>query len=110
MKYETGKTDSHGNRYYDWFKVCADMKKVVLGKIKFSKALYEVMNLRFTIAHYDRMGWLMYYNRNWAELAREIKQFPWYWGDIRLDQNETQELENFCTFLKVHNGFSAIEA
>ena len=52
MKYETGIKDKYGNVAYDWIKVCKDMKRVIAGKIKFSKALYDVMSSRFTIAHY----------------------------------------------------------
>ena len=32
-KYETGVVDSHGNREFDYTKVAADMKAVVLGLI-----------------------------------------------------------------------------
>lgn len=72
-KYVIGQ-DDYGNSRYDWRKVSEDMHKVIWGKKKFSKALYEVFMMRFTIAHYDIYGWVATYNKNWATLAREIEQ------------------------------------
>jgi hypothetical protein len=71
-KYQVGERDSHGNRNFDYAKAFADLKQVVLGKKKMSKDLYDVMYLRFTIAHYNMLGWLHNYNGNWASLADEI--------------------------------------
>jgi len=72
-KYETGIKDQYGNREFDYEKAFNDLKAVVNGTKPMSNDLYEVMNLRFTIAHYNKFGWLNYYNGNWAELAREIR-------------------------------------
>lgn len=101
-KYETGVVDSHGNREFDYIKVAADMKDVVLGKRKFSKDLYEVMSLRFTIAHYNMFGWLDYYNGNWAELAQELGYHRSY-GDFLYKINQHKALDDLAGFLIEHN-------
>lgn len=98
-RYETGERDSHGNRDWNWAKVFADLKKVVLGKMKLGDDLYEVMYLRFTIAHYDRHGWLAYYDGNWGELADEIYCHPY--GDF--DTPDPAVFDDIRKFLKYHH-------
>ena len=99
MKYETGLTDQYGNRQFDWVKVCKDMKRVVQGKIKFSKALYEVMSLRFTIAHYDRKNWLYTYNGNWDLLAKQIGTAKACPGDLKISEEEANAIYDLRNFL-----------
>lgn len=96
-KYETGERDSHGNRNWDWKKVFADLKKVVLGKAKFTQDLYDVMYLRFTIAHYNIIGWLQYYNGNWAELAEEIQNHA-YGGFSAPGEAPFEDIRKFLRF------------
>jgi hypothetical protein len=98
-KYETGVVDSHGNREFDLVRVFNDMQKVVKGKIKMSKSLYEVMYLRFTIAHYDMRGWIDYYNGNWCELANELCRFNYY-GDFEEDNEQAKAKRSLVEFLK----------
>lgn len=103
MKYDTGIKDKYHNTKYDFVKVCKDMKRVVLGKLKFTKALYEVMSMRFTIAHYDMHGWLCTYNGNWAELARQISPWKATTGDLTISGEETLALEDLASFLYAHD-------
>jgi len=93
-KYETGKKDNYGNREFDFAKAFADLKKVVLGKAKFSKALYEVMHLRFTIAHYNAYGWMCEYNGNWDMLADQIYPSN-YGGFIIKDTKPFDDIRDF---------------
>ena len=102
MKYETGVKDRYNNRQFDWIKVCNDMKRVVSGKIKFSKSLYEVMSLRFTIAHYDRLNWLITYNGNWDLLAAQITFMKACPGDLMISQEEQDALTDLRHFLMVN--------
>lgn len=101
-KYETGITDSHRNREFDFVRVCKDMKDVILRKKKFTKHLYEVMNLRFTIAHYDMSGWLNYYNRNRGELANELRISSY--GDLEMRPEYKQAIIDLKEFLRDNNG------
>lgn len=103
MKYDTGIKDRYGNSKYDFVKVCNDMKRVVLGKLKFTKSLYKVMSMRFTIAHYDMYGWLSTYNGNWADLARQISPWKATTGDLTLSGQETLALEDLSAFLYAHD-------
>lgn len=102
MKYETGFKDKYGNRAFDWIKVCKDMKRVIAGKIKFSKALYDVMSSRFTIAHYDRYGWFNTYNGNWDCLAKQIHKHDACTGDLTISQEEENALFGLVHFLMVN--------
>ena len=54
-RYETGRVDKYHNREYNWKVVFDDLKKVVLGRKKMSKPLYQVL-CHFTIAHYNMWG------------------------------------------------------
>lgn len=99
-KYAIGK-DEYGNSIYDWSKVAKDMKWVILGKKKFSKALYEVMYLRFTIAHYNLQGWVATYEKNWAALAREIEQHIGLVDATRYERDIV--LPDLVAFLKENN-------
>ena len=96
-KYAIGK-DDYNNYIYDWAKVSEDMHKVIWGKKKFSKALYEVMVMRFTIAHYNLYGWVATYNKNWATLAREIEHKINWAGANRYERDVT--LPCLVAFLK----------
>ena len=99
-KYAIGK-DEYGNSIYDWSKVAKDMKWVILGKKKFSKALYEVMFMRFTIAHYNLAGWVATYEKNWAALAREI-ELKMGWVDATRYERDIV-LPDLVGFLKENN-------
>ena len=103
MKYETGFKDKYGNRAFDWIKVCKDMKKVIAGKIKFSKALYDVMSSRFTIAHYDRYGWFSYYNGHWDQLAQEISPRRAATGDLEISEEEVTAIYELKAFLNTYH-------
>lgn len=103
MKYETGFKDKYGNSAYDWIKVCKDMKRMIAGKIKFSKSLYHVMSQRFTIAHYDRVGWFNTYNGNWDQLAEEINPTAAVTGDLQLSEEDVAALEELKAFLKTYH-------
>lgn len=98
-KYATGRVDKWHNHEYDYAKVFEDLKKVVLGKKKFTKDLYEVMYLRFTIAHYDMVGWFYTYNGNWGMLANEIDSMP-YGGFEGASRELVDDIRNF---LNRHN-------
>ena len=93
-KYETGIKDEYGNREFDFRKAFADLKQVVLGKKKMTKDLYEVMYLRFTIAHYNMWGWMHTYNGNWGELADEIESVP-YGGFDGVPMEVVQDIKDF---------------
>lgn len=96
-KYETGEKDKWNNRQYDFAKVFNDLKKVVLGKAKFTQDLYDVMYLRFTIAHYNIIGWLQYYNGNWAELAEEIQNHA-FGGFSASEEAPFEDIRKFLCF------------
>lgn len=99
-KYVIGK-DEYGNSIYNWTEVAHDMKKVIWGKKKFSKALYEVMVMRFTIAHYNLAGWVATYEKNWAALAREI-ELKMGWVDATRYERDII-LPDLVGFLKENN-------
>ena len=99
MKYETGVKDKYGNTAYDFVKVCKDMKRVLEGKIKFSKALYHVFMQRFTIAHYDMYGWFCTYNGNWAMLGNELKHSFRYTGDLKYSEEDNKAIDDLAEFL-----------
>lgn len=103
MKYETGFKDKYGNRAFDWIKVCKDMKRMIAGKIKFSKALYDVMRSRFTIAHYDRRGWFNTYNGNWDQLAQEVDPARAVTGDLQLTIGEINAIYELKAFLNTYH-------
>ena len=98
-KYETGVKDNYGNREFDFTKAFNDLKQVVLGKKKFSKDLYEVMMLRFTIAHYNMYGWLNTYNGNWKSLADQI--YPRSYGGF--DCPDSKIFDDIQQFLTEHD-------
>lgn len=103
MKYETGFKDKYGNRAFDWIKVCKDMKRMIAGKIKFSKALYDVMSSRFTIAHYDRYGWFNTYNGHWDQLAQQIDPAKAVTGDLQLSEEDVNAIYELKAFLKTYH-------
>lgn len=103
MKYETGLKDKYGNRQLNFVKVFEDMKRVVLGKIKFSKALYNAMCLHFTIAHYDRYGWIHTYNGSWGMLANELEHTTTNYGDFTFSDEECSALVKLVNFLREHD-------
>lgn len=94
-KYAIG-TDNHNNYIFDYTKVYKDMKDFLVGKKKMNKSLYDVMNLRFTIAHYNMFGWVDYYNGRWSLLAKEI-QGALYWFDH--DSDDINTLQNLVNLL-----------
>lgn len=99
MKYETGVKDKYGNVAYDFVKVCKDMKRVVEGKIKFTKSLYHVFMQRFTIAHYDIHGWLYTYNGNWGALGQQLKHTWRYVGDLQYTPEDNKAIDDLALFL-----------
>lgn len=103
MKYETGFKDKYGNRAFDWIKVCKDMKRMIAGKIKFSKDLYDVMSSRFTIAHYNRYGWFNTYNGHWDELAQQISPARALTGDLQLSEEDVAAIDELKEFLKTYH-------
>jgi len=98
-KYATGRVDRYHNREFDYEKVFSDLKKVVLGKKKLTKDLYEVMYMRFTIAHFNLMGWFHTYNGQWGLLADEINTRPY--GEWTGASREL--VDDIQHFLKRHN-------
>ena len=98
-KYETGELDKYRNRNYDWEKVFKDLKKVVLGKMKMTNDLYTVMYLRFTIAHYNMLGWMLEYNGNWAALANVVN--PTAYGDFL--KPDSKPFDDIRKFLRHHD-------
>ena len=103
-KYEISK-DENGNAIYNWKRVAEDMVYVVWGKRKLSKALYEVMVMRFTIAHYNLDGWLHTYNKHWGDLAKEIEHRIG-WLNCTLGEKEVT-LPCLVAFLKEHDSWEA---
>lgn len=103
MQYETGIKDKYGNVAYDWIKVCKDMKRMIAGKIKFSKALYHVMMQRFTIAHYDRHGWFNTYNGHWDQLAQQIDPAAAATGDLQLSEEDVNAIYELKAFLNTYH-------
>jgi len=98
-KYSIG-SDEHGNYIFDYNKVNKDMQAFIKGKKKFSVDLYDVMNLRFTIAHYNIYGWLSYYNGNWSMLADEIENTIHCWHE---SEEQEKALKSLVAFLKKNN-------
>lgn len=89
--------DDHHNNVFDYEKVLKDIKDIFKGKKKWNRDLYEVMSLRFTIAHYNMEGWLWEYNGCWSRLANEIdNEIHWY----NWDSNLVVILEKLVRFLK----------
>ena len=97
-KYSVG-NDEHGNYIFDYAKVSKDMQAFLKGKKKFNNDLYDVMNLRFTIAHYNKYGWLGYYNGMWSKLADEIT------SHLRFEHDEQNRdvLTKLANFLQKNN-------
>lgn len=102
-KYSLNNPDKHGNEDYDFVALANDMKKVILGKIKMNKHIYEVMMLRFTIAHYNMYGWIDTYNGNWAELGNELKNSFRFYGDYVYAQEQNKAIDDLAEFLIKHN-------
>lgn len=97
-RYETGRVDKYHNREYNWKVVFDDLKKVVLGRKKMTKPLYQAL-CHFTIAHYNMWGWIEYYNGNWGELASELNPRPY--GDF--DAPDRAPFDDIQNFLNQHN-------
>ena len=102
-KYLIGR-DEYNNSIFDYEKVFKDIKKIFNPKKECKKNpitddMYNVMMLRFTIAHYDKFGWLMSYNKNWKILGDEI------FNHARFeDKNPTKNvLPKIITFLRENN-------
>lgn len=95
-KYSIGK-DENGNYIFDYDKVNKDMQAFIKGKKKMNHDLYDVMNLRFTIAHYNMYAWVDYYNGMWSELADEIER------TIKCGWESSDALTNLVGFLRKHN-------
>lgn len=74
------------------------MKKVVLGRKKMTKPLYQAL-CHFTIAHYNMWGWIDYYNGNWGELANEI--YPRRYGEF--DAPDRAPFDDIQEFLMQHD-------
>jgi len=97
-RYETGRVDKYHNREYNWKVVFDDLKKVVLGRKKMTKPLYQAL-CHFTIAHYNMWGWIDYYNGNWGELASELNPHPY--GDF--DASDRAPFDDIQNFLNQHS-------
>lgn len=93
-KYSIGK-DENGNHIFDYDKVNKDMQAFIKGKKKMNHDLYDVMYLRFTIAHYNMYAWVDYYNGMWSELADEIHNHLYF----EHDENNRNILEKLIAFL-----------
>jgi len=98
-KYSIGK-DEHGNYIFDYNKVNKDMQAFIKGKKKFNNDLYDVMNLRFTIAHYNKYGWITYYSGCWSMLADEIENSIRFWHE---SEEQEKALKSLVTFLRKNN-------
>lgn len=91
-KYLIGRCENH-NPIYDYKRVFRDLFLLVVLKRKklYTKDFYEVMYSRFTIAHYDWLGWINYYNGNWGALADDLNFcHPFFSSD--LDFHKTMKL------------------
>lgn len=75
-KYLIGR-DEKRNAIYDYKRFFRDLFLLVVlekGRI-YTGDFYEVMRMRFTIAHFNKDEWFRYYNGNWGELADELNSF-----------------------------------
>lgn len=78
-KYLIGRCENH-NAIYDYKRFFRDLFLLVVCERKriYTYDFYEVMYMRFTIAHFNKDEWFRYYNGNWGKLADELNSFSFY--------------------------------
>lgn len=79
-----------GNSVYKTKKLVAEFKKMQKsGSIEqLSKEMYQFLSLKFDIAHYDRNGYIAYYDGSYDTLYKEIlckayERMPQRFSDVR---------------------------
>ncbi len=63
-----------GNTVYPYAEIVRQYEQLKkIGKLeKMTKAFYQFLHLNFDIAHYDKYGYIAYYNNDFATLQREV--------------------------------------
>ncbi|WP_147325874.1 hypothetical protein [Lacrimispora amygdalina] len=85
-----------GNTVYPYVEIIKQYERLKKsGKLeKMSNTFYQFLHLNFDIAHYDKYGYIAYYNNNFATLQRKILDratTPAWHTDVRRILDHIQE-------------------